>query len=531
MKDKKIIKGLAIALLQLLGFPLLLVLIVINIKPLLEQASDYGVFVYAGIIIPSLIALIYFLAFFKKRRKKKQSPIRQSVGLAVFSFCCLFGLFLVIDVVAPQPLLKATQGTVYHEDLVDFKGLGKKFKEAQDTFIQRNVDNGNLVHSRIVDKNGVVQTKVKEDNISFGQYMRKKAPYSFEDGSLFGGRKLDEKSKPEDFAKYKKHNDAVTEKRKEMLAGFSKDLKAKGMKVSATKALYDVIFKSIDQNGYGKFETSWVDMANDGRLTMPVLFHLLFDERERVIVDFLRVKVVGPNTDDIEWNTDPVNWVILDMLGDPMDMDLSGTVKGELYNVLKSTEVIHKDLFNVISEFLAKNDVLGGPINIAVELKDGKTTLKLLPAAIERGSLGYQNMAWMNSMSLLYMLCSVFSVRTYFLIFGAIIPVLCLATGAIQQSNLRTEKVLAVMNLDKNDVLSDKESNKVLEDNMHKDEINETNDDTILETSDDEEDLTKAEDSDDNIENINEDEASINDIEEDVAEEESIETENENLEE
>ena len=193
-----------------------------------------------------------------------------------------------------------------------------------------------------------------------------------------------------------------------------KEYKKQGYANEKVKKLLAIHFASIDGDGYASFVDPWIGMANDGRLTIPTLVHLLTDERELKNVDYALY-----DKELEELVTNPVHWDVLDMMGEGMgiDLDIAGILPGvyaELAPVLKTmipgfVDKLSPGVATVVEE------VLGAPIYISY---DGET-ITLTPSNEARGVLGYQNMAWLNSNGLIYAIVTLLSVRNVFFIFGA----------------------------------------------------------------------------------------------------------------
>lgn len=179
-----------------------------------------------------------------------------------------------------------------------------------------------------------------------------------------------------------------------------------GVKNENVQKLLTIQFASIDSDGYASFVDPWIGMANDDRLTIPTLIHLMTDDRTKNMenVDFALYDEALK-----EVKNDPVLWNVLDMMGKPMDIELSidGTVGSLLPMVIP---LASGDLAKIIGD----KDILGSPIYISY---NGKA-ITLTPSNESRGVLDYMSMAWLNNNGLLYAIVTLISVRTVFLIFA-----------------------------------------------------------------------------------------------------------------
>lgn len=175
-----------------------------------------------------------------------------------------------------------------------------------------------------------------------------------------------------------------------------------GVRNENVQKLLTIQFASIDSDGYASFVDPWIGMANDDRLTIPTLIHLMTDDRTKNMenVDFaLYDKALE------QVKNDPVLWNVLDMMGKPMDIDmeLDGTVS-----------LVINLLSNDLAKIIGDKDILGSPIYISYNDK----AITLTPSNESRGVLDYMSMAWLNNNGLLYAIVTLISVRTVFLIFA-----------------------------------------------------------------------------------------------------------------
>lgn len=175
-----------------------------------------------------------------------------------------------------------------------------------------------------------------------------------------------------------------------------------GVRNENVQKLLTIQFASIDSDGYASFVDPWIGMANDDRLTIPTLIHLMTDDRTKNMenVDYA---LYDEALEQVK--NDPVLWNVLDMMGKPMDIDmeLDGTVSIVI-------SLISGDLAKIIGD----KDILGSPIYISY---NGKA-ITLTPSNESRGVLDYMSMAWLNNNGLLYAIVTLISVRTVFLIFA-----------------------------------------------------------------------------------------------------------------
>lgn len=204
-----------------------------------------------------------------------------------------------------------------------------------------------------------------------------------------------------------------------------------GYRNDEVKELIKTNFQSIDKDGYVTFVGPWIDMANDDRMTIPVLIHLVINEREFAEVAFL-AREPG---EDGEMLDDPVKWSVLDMLGEPMEFDLGpdgmGLIPDNMVNAIKNLlQGSINTILSSVSDAIEDENVLGSPITI--ELAEG-TVLTLTPSNYDRGVLDYQSMGWLDSNGLIIMITSLFSIRKLFLIFAGVLIITTYAIGLLRE--------------------------------------------------------------------------------------------------
>lgn len=334
-------------LLHVLGFPLLILAVVLVSLPMWKEGASYGIMVFVGLIITLVMAIIYYITFICVVKSKKKSKTKQTMILIVVIFVCLCGLWCVFDLALPDFLAGATSNTIFYEDLVDnYQARSTVNKALLDEYITRNYNAGNLPDKE------------------------------------HGGKTLNQYLK-----------DGYTDQVKELLT---------------------IHFASIDGDGYASFVNPWIGMANDGRLTIPTLVHLLLDERELKEVDYY---LYDKATQEIK--RDKLKWNVLDMLGNDMEiaMDIEGMLKGM---DIPGAELIVTALPGLVDSMLKApladivEGLLGSPIYVSVNGQG----ITLTPSNESRAVLDYQSMAWFNSNGLLYAVVTLLSTRNLFLIFA-----------------------------------------------------------------------------------------------------------------
>ncbi len=463
-------KALIIAI-NLLGFPLLVLLVSINLKHIIEQGKSYGIYVYAGLILTVVFALLYYVIMFKMMKRKKKSPIKQGIILALVAMLSLTGLWVAIENLAPNLLLGATSGTIYMEDLLeDYNSRADINKSLLDDFIYVNTyGNDNLVY---------LHTKKSEDNPNILVFK-----LSEKEAGIELRNDLETLRKEE---RYDEYHEAIVNwnlARKAAYENYSK----KGYASEQVKLLEAKTFASINDDGYVTFKGPWIDMANGGRLTIPALIHLLLDYRDLAGRDL-------PSIRNGELATGKVKWGVLDMMGPPAGiskMEFKDVLKAERESLRRAGNLtpekeedfnkrinnaqyanvrevpamampiellgdpalsdllvgdkehmelsaIASDLIHFVERLITHEKVVGAPIYVGIDTERGE--LHLISSNVSRGTLGYQNAAWFNANGLTFMLSSVFSIRRLFLIFSGIIGLISISTGLIKQGKLHCEE-------------------------------------------------------------------------------------------
>ena len=175
-----------------------------------------------------------------------------------------------------------------------------------------------------------------------------------------------------------------------------------GARNKEVMALLKSHFESIDKDGYATFVGPWIDMANDGRLTIPTLVHLIVNKREVVGLPY-----------PLKEADDPVMWSILDMLGEPMEFEL---LPENISGIVGTFQTAINNILLHVTNAIEDENVVGSPY-IGIE----GPSIVLTPSNVSRGVLDYQSMAWLNSNGLIFMITSLLSVRKLFLIFAGVL--------------------------------------------------------------------------------------------------------------
>lgn len=201
-----------------------------------------------------------------------------------------------------------------------------------------------------------------------------------------------------------------------------------GFKNARVKELIKVNSNSL-QEGYDSFVGPWLDLANDDRLTIPVLVHLVMNKREISTSPFI---FVGEGRGE-ENGTAPIQWTIMDMQEGSMDFDISGLLSEEILGIINNPLVSPAltKIVDALNKGIAEEELAGSYIYIGLDLDNGAITIT--PASESRGVWDYMHQAWFASNDLLFLVASLFPLRHYFLMFGGVMLITALLIGFIRE--------------------------------------------------------------------------------------------------
>lgn len=401
-------------LLFLLSAPLMVGLIVWESWHVITTGASYGFWIYGGILLSGAMCLIititYLITAITARTAKSVSAVRRgTAALVVVGVFFTAGLWSIIDVVFPDLFSTATQGTIKFDDVrEDYNHRVDVHMKLMNDFITRNYQNGNL------------------NQKTLNEYL------------------------------------------------------AEGYSNQEVMDLFKTNYKAMNEGGYQTFMHNgpWLNLANSSRLTIPTLVHLIINEREDKVAEFpflLEAERVTYKKDadgnyiwlnnegnlitggyyvledrgDAMEKGEGVRWTILDMDGGyTMSIDLGGILGNAsgLVSLLVSSlgQAGLEKIENEVAKFIANDAVAGSYIFLDIDLNNMK--LNLLSAKEERGVLGYQDMAWLESNHLLLLITSLFPARNIMYVFAGVIVVMGVAIGMIRESQCRKR-----LGLDKKD--------------------------------------------------------------------------------
>lgn len=140
----------------------------------------------------------------------------------------------------------------------------------------------------------------------------------------------------------------------------------------------------------------------------------------------------------------PINWLVLDMLGDPMSIaSLDNDIVSLVIGVLDQLGAV-KALGGLVQEDLA--DVIaaatqGSALQIGLCLNDSdQLEINLFSMNAPYGMLGYMQATWVDSDNLLMAVINVVSLRNWFCTLGAVGVVLIIAAGICRDMGEKTRK-------------------------------------------------------------------------------------------
>ena len=392
-------------ILHILGYPVVVGLIAyLNWNTIVTQFKNYNIYVFVGLAVTLLMAIIYYVVYAcivcsnnkkKKSHKKVKSIFNQTLRICLAIVIPMVGLWAAADIALPDILADLTSSTIYYEDLADAWPDRAEINESLlNDFISMSVKAGTLPYNE--------ETMSEDEAIEYYQ-----------------GMGIDEVVPELEGNEY----------------------------YDTINGLFAIQYQSMNANGYQTFTNPWIGFATGGRLTIPCLVHLLLDEREinvdKITLDeYTEVTTDGDGTTEVtsvlfavydeetkSITLKHVNWTVLDMLGEDNVVDLSSTlagliernetVRGIVKNKISGKGVVAllKNVLNMVSVSVADEDILNSDITVYAEVDTEKDVYKVVlkPANEDRGVLGYQNMAWLDSNGLIYALVTLFSCRRVFL--------------------------------------------------------------------------------------------------------------------
>ncbi|HQC54416.1 MAG TPA: hypothetical protein PKX91_01665 [Clostridia bacterium] len=392
-----------------IGFPALIALTVISSLTVFKEGNSYGFWVFIGLILAAVFFLAYLITFIVTEVKNKKSGTRKVAKKGLVALVIVAFIF--------------TSGLWF---VIDVLLPG----------ILDDATSGTLLFDD-VRENYEDQAKVN------AELLNKFITINYNNGNL---------DKNVSLSTYLEE----------------------GYKNERIKTLIHTNFTNIDQNGYASYTATgpWIGLADGKRMTIPVLIHLLFNERDikkdlpyLLKYDYIPKEVTVTIKDEdgniitqdpdgyspyynLEEREDPeggVTWTVLDMDGNPMEIKIGELLEGTglssfIIGIIKGDT--GTSIINTLRNIVADENVLGAPIYISIhvdEVEPSNTALVLGPSNTSRGMLGYKNSAWLNSNHLLFAVISIFPARIWLLIWGAMVVATSVTIGVININSTKAD--------------------------------------------------------------------------------------------
>lgn len=470
-----------------LGFPLFIALAVLNSLAVTANAPGYGFWSFIGAILVAALGIVYLvIGLIICRKKSKRTIVTQTVAMSLIGLIICLAVGLVFDKMLPDILDDATSDTLHYSDVqYDWLAQSDENGHIVKEFVCRNLLNGNLNAALTEEYKGkdVKNIGVYDDNdvLRLDYYylcenddtdIRNDSGIAYDKLGSYktelekSGREFDEDFDQSELV-YEYVEKVLTKEEGELFATVKdnyvkfdfgvknpNDLRNSLIALNyvltiqnaydkiilecasnqGVKDLIDTAFPSIDQDGYVTFVDCLLNYANGGRQTVPVLAHVILDRRPTYSSEnpdeALKFKSYDVKTG--ETTEEPVYWTILDMDGgEGITVDLSSVAQSEaggyvvtVLGMLKLDNIREK-----LAKVVGDEAVAGAPLYVSVLSGNGYLEIVVRPSNVQRGVLGYQDMAWLNSNHLLVAIISAVSTRTLFYTFAAVIAVTTYLAG------------------------------------------------------------------------------------------------------
>ena len=535
----------SVVLYVLAYLPILIVSLVLAIK-CYKLVPYYSFWPFVGVIIAGLFGLIFMTITLIVARKNTKRSIRSQTVRTLIAFVCLTCVFgLILTYVFPDVIAKATQNTLYCEDLY-YNGASQAEHNAklERDFFMYNVLNGNLNEFGVNESTGALEI-TEHGDFTYSNLVK------HPNGTTKGFQNEDIKNFVEVWEAYKtvENLDAAiamikeSEPRRAELYefiykyyvlndydySFKNDITRRAVGLAVTDYIYKYFntakggyegllkegfnnprvkklfidnYNSFNQDGYLAFDDPLLLYAQVGgtytsRMTIPVVLRLILNKGwtytqpgvgedgkyyygedgnflyqlyDKELVDaFVAAggeftyegKMVDQNNNEVTvkygFNEDgwmmfengytrrPINWLVLDMLGDPMQIanlnnstvDLVLTVLNKVEGLLDSAGgLIQDDLADVI-----KAATNGSSLSIGLCVNDNNALeVNLYSMNAPYGMLGYMQATWVDSDNLLMAVINVVSLRNWFCVLGAVGVLMIIAAGVCRDMGEKTRK-------------------------------------------------------------------------------------------
>lgn len=395
------------------SFPLFMVFAILASMHNVEKGGSYGLLTYASIIVAvlfsviwAIVVLVQELKLSKKDVKNKAKKIRkQTACQVVVSLMLCSGLMFVLDGVLPMIFGDLTSGTIFYEDVAESDAANNRAtlnKDMLDAIIARSV------------LNGIIGEDADGNTQYFSYYKQSKHDYNGNPTGEYTGRVVDKDNNPLVLCKYGFYVKDTTGSSDSSYKDFDKEYCRTNMAEPAVKSDEEIatmveyfqkkikkytdmgysseevkslvardgkynMYDSLNLSGYESWVGPWVDLANDSRMTIPVVLNLVLGQRPSVQTGDQKggpknnpdeTRVMQPNLHLYPWYNPTtckvemieVGWTVLDMMGDgytynpdkidgmdvTLPVDLSGTFgEGGLFAMISGINIGSANGLNV----------------------------------------------------------------------------------------------------------------------------------------------------------------------------------------
>lgn len=408
------------------SFPLFMVFAILASMHNVEQGGSYvaqgglkAILPFASIIVAVLFSVIWVIVVLVQERKLSQKGVKnkakkirkQTACQVVVSLMLCSGLMFVLDGALPMIFGDLTSGTIFYEDVAESDAANNRAtlnKDMLDAVIARSVLNGIIgknedgytqyfsyykqsEHSNEVSAEGVVNYT----GAYTGRVVDKDGnplvlcKYGFYVKDTVGSNDSSYKDFDKEYCRTNMAEPAVKsdEEIATMVEYFQKKIKKYtdlGYKSEEVRSLvardgkYNM-YDSLNLSGYESWVGPWVDLANDSRMTIPVVLNLVLGQRPSVATGEEKggpkknpdeTRVMQPNLHLYPWYNPTtckvemieVGWTVLDMMGDgytynpdkidgmdvTLPVDLSGTFgEGGLFAMISGINIGSANGLNV----------------------------------------------------------------------------------------------------------------------------------------------------------------------------------------
>lgn len=405
----------------LCSFPLFIVFAYLASRTNIEMGGSYGMLTYVSVIVPVVFSLIWALMVLVQELKIKKTTVnkakkirKQTTKQVVFSLLLCAGLMFVLDGLLPGVFPDLTSSTIYYEDVAESDAANNRAelnKEMLDVVTARSIMAGYIGDH---DGNGYTQyytyyktqdlygsytgyeINVSETNVVTPVVMTKYGYYatvaSYDASTGVGTVRMNPTARSE----------SEISTMNAYFEGIIKKYCSEGMKNKEVASLVNRdgdknLFASLNLSGYESWIGPWVDLANDGRMTIPVILNLIMAQRYTVsslgkegTSDYASVDSNDDTTRKTQtalqaypWYNPAtgkvtqiqVGWNVLDMMGDyttdyytpaaALALDLSDTVGNDgLWAMLTGLEISGMPIGSLIGTMLANDTTLLGTLTI-----------------------------------------------------------------------------------------------------------------------------------------------------------------------